>query len=484
MARQATWTSGRGSAAHGQKGQDQGQGLSQAKSSIPTTRIGYLGVGQKPLLTLAYCCGCAVTATLSRSTFTGLRCKECGHPYGAGAKHVCEDVCFGPLEVVYDYDVIKSRVTRATIEAGPVSIWRYREFLPIEGDPIDVGTGFTPLLKANRLAKRLGLKNLYIKNDGVNMPTLSFKDRVVSVALTRARELGFTTVSCASTGNLANSTAAIAAHAGLDCCVFIPSDLELGKVLGTLIYNPTLMAVKGNYDQVNRLCSEVANTYGWGFVNINLRPYYSEGSKTLGYEVIEQLGWQLPDHIVAPLASGSLFTKIRKGFDEFIKVGLVDEKPVRFSGAQAEGCSPIAQAFAEGRDFITPVKPNTIAKSIAIGNPADGPYAIDIANRTGGTIAAVSDAEIVAGIQLLAETEGVFTETAGGTTIAVLKKLVEQGKIDPSETTVAYITGNGLKTLEAVSDAVGEPLTIEPQLASFNAAWERAQASHRSSVDH
>jgi threonine synthase len=388
-------------------------------------------------------------------------------------------VCFGPLEVVYDYDAIRARTTRASIEAGPVSIWRYRDFLPIEGDPIDVGTGFTPLLKANRLARRLGIKNLYIKNDGVNMPTLSFKDRVVSVALTRARELGFSTVSCASTGNLANSTAAIAAHAGMDCCVFIPADLEAGKILGTLIYNPTLMAVKGNYDQVNRLCCEVANTYGWGFVNINLRPYYSEGSKTLGYEVIEQLGWQLPDHIVAPLASGSLFTKISKGFDEFIKVGLVDEKKVRFSGAQAEGCSPIAQAFAEGRDFITPVKPNTIAKSIAIGNPADGPYAIDLANRTGGSIAAVTDDEIIAGIQLLAETEGVFTETAGGTTIAVLKKLVEQGKIDPSETTVAYITGNGLKTTEAVSAVVGEPHTIEPQLASFNAAWERAQSLQR-----
>jgi len=246
-----------------------------------------------------------VTATLSRATFTGLRCKECGHPYEATARHVCEDVCFGPLEVVYDYDAIRARVSRASIEAGPASIWRYREFLPIAGDPIDVGTGFTPLVKANRLARRLGLKNLYIKNDGGEHAHLSFKDRVVSVALTRARELGFTTVSCASTGNLANSTAAIAAHAGLECCVFIPSDLELGKVLGTLIYNPTLMAVKGNYDQVNRLCSEVANTYGWGFVNINLRPYYSEGSKTLGYEVIEQLGWQLPDHIVAPLASGS-----------------------------------------------------------------------------------------------------------------------------------------------------------------------------------
>ena len=424
-----------------------------------------------------------MTATLTSQTFAGLRCKECGHAYAPEARHVCEDVCFGPLEVVYDYDAIRSRVSRASIEAGPASIWRYRDFLPIEGDPIDVGTGYTPLLRANRLARRLGLKELYIKNDGVNMPTLSFKDRVVSVALTRARELGFSTVSCASTGNLANSTAAIAAHAGMECCVFIPADLEAGKILGTLVYNPTLMAVRGNYDQVNRLCSEVANTYGWGFVNINLRPYYSEGSKTLGYEVVEQLGWRLPDHIVAPLASGSLFTKIRKGFDEFMKVGLVEEKHVRFSGAQAEGCSPIAQAFAEGRDFITPVKPNTIAKSIAIGNPADGPYALDIASRTGGSIAAVNDEEIIEGIKLLAETEGVFTETAGGTTIAVLKKLVEQGKIDPSETTVAYITGNGLKTTEAVASAVGEPLTIDPQLADFNAAWERAQSLQRATWD-
>ncbi len=420
-----------------------------------------------------------MTATLTSQTFAGLRCKECGHAYAPEARHVC----FGPLEVVYDYDAIRARVSRASIEAGPTSIWRYRDFLPIEGDPIDVGTGFTPLLRANRLARRLGLKELYIKNDGVNMPTLSFKDRVVSVALTRARELGFSTVSCASTGNLANSTAAIAAHAGMECCVFIPADLEAGKILGTLVYNPTLMAVRGNYDQVNRLCSEVANTYGWGFVNINLRPYYSEGSKTLGYEVVEQLGWRLPDHIVAPLASGSLFTKIRKGFDEFMKVGLVEEKHVRFSGAQAEGCSPIAQAFAEGRDFITPVKPNTIAKSIAIGNPADGPYALDIASRTGGSIEAVNDQEIIEGIQLLAETEGVFTETAGGTTIAVLKKLVEQGKIDPSETTVAYITGNGLKTTEAVASAVGEPLTIDPQLSDFNAAWERAQSLQRATWD-
>ncbi|MGB8703000.1 MAG: threonine synthase, partial [Thermosynechococcaceae cyanobacterium] len=291
--------------------------------------------------------------------FTGLKCKECGTEYEAKATHVCE-FCFGPLEVKYDFSSLKGKITRQDIQSGPNSIWRYRQFLPVETDtPIDMGTGMTPLIQSHRLARQLGLKHLYIKNDAVNMPTLSFKDRVVSVALTRARELGFTTVSCASTGNLANSTAAIAARAGLDCCVFIPSDLEAGKVLGTLIYGPTVMAVHGNYDQVNRLCSEVANTHGWGFVNINLRPYYSEGSKTLGYEVIEQLGWELPDHIVAPLASGSLFTKIYKGFREFVDVGLVADKSVRFSGAQAEGCSPIAQAYREERDFVNPVKPNT-----------------------------------------------------------------------------------------------------------------------------
>ncbi|MEO1299590.1 MAG: threonine synthase, partial [Cyanobacteria bacterium J06636_16] len=394
--------------------------------------------------------------------------------------HVCEDVCFGPLEVAYNYDTIRQRVSRASIEAGPKSIWRYKDFLPVMSEnPTDVGTVMTPLLKANRLARRLGLQSLYIKNDAVNMPTLSFKDRVVSIALTRAQELGFTTVSCASTGNLANSTAAIAAHAGLDCCVFIPSDLEAGKVLGTLIYGPTVMAVKGNYDQVNRLCSEVANTHGWGFVNINLRPYYSEGSKTLGFEVAEQLGWQLPDHVVVPLASGSLFTKIYKGFQEFIKTGLVDDKAVRFSGAQAEGCSPIAQAFHEGRDFITPVKPNTIAKSIAIGNPADGIYALETARKTNGHIEAVTDAEIVDGIKLLAETEGIFTETAGGTTIAVLKKLADEGKINPDETTVAYITGNGLKTQEAVQGYIGEPLTIDPKLDAFERALERARTLER-----
>ncbi|WP_416672195.1 threonine synthase [Egbenema bharatensis] len=420
-----------------------------------------------------------LTQSSSSATFTGLKCKECGAEYEAKAIHVCE-FCFGPLEVMYDYSALARTVTRETIQAGPNSIWRYRPFLPVTTDtPIDVGTGMTPLLKANRLARRLGLKRLYIKNDAVNMPTLSFKDRVVSVALTRARELGFTTVSCASTGNLANSTAAIAAHAGLDCCVFIPSDLEAGKVLGTLIYGPTVMAVQGNYDQVNRLCSEVANTHGWGFVNINLRPYYSEGSKTLGYEVAEQLGWELPDHIVAPLASGSLFTKIYKGFQEFAKVGLIEEKAVRFSGAQAEGCSPIAQAFREGRDFITPVKPSTVAKSIAIGNPADGVYAVDIARKTNGNIESVTDQEIIEGMKLLAETEGIFTETAGGTTIATLKKLVEAGKIDPEETTVAYITGNGLKTQEAVQGCIGQPLTIEPKLDSFERALERSRTLDR-----
>jgi threonine synthase len=415
-----------------------------------------------------------------QTALLGLKCKECGQEYEAKAIHVCQDVCFGPLEAAYDYDFLRRTVTRDSIKAGPNSIWRYRHFLPVATDNyIDVGTGMTPLIEAKRLAKRLGIKKLYIKNDAVNMPTLSFKDRVVSVALSRARELGFTTVSCASTGNLANSTAAIAAHAGMECYVFIPSDLEAGKVLGTLIYGPTVLAVKGNYDQVNRLCSEVANTKGWGFVNINLRPYYSEGSKTLAYEVAEQLGWELPDHIVAPLASGSLFTKIYKGFNEFVDVGLVEGKPVRFSGAQAEGCSPISQAFAEGRDFITPVKPNTIAKSIAIGNPADGIYALEIARKTNGNIASVNDAEIIAGMKLLAETEGIFTETAGGTTIAVLQKLIEQGKISPDETTVVYITGNGLKTQEAVAGEVGETLLIEPKLDSFEQAFERAQTLNR-----
>ncbi|MFP4254538.1 MAG: threonine synthase [Halothece sp.] len=420
----------------------------------------------------------ATETTNAKPTYTKLVSKEGGTEYDLLPLHVCEET-FAPLEVAYDYDAIREQVSRESIAAGPKSIWRYKPFLPVTGEVIDVGTGMTPLIKSNRLARRLGLKELYLKNDAVNMPTLSFKDRVVSVALTKAREFGFSTVSCASTGNLANSTAAIAAHAGLECCVFIPADLEIGKVLGTLIYSPTVMAVKGNYDQVNRLCSEVANNHGWGFVNINLRPYYSEGSKTLGYEVAEQLGWKLPDHVVAPLASGSLYTKIHKGFQEFVKTGLVEDKDVRFSGAQAEGCSPISQAFKEGRDFIKPVKPNTIAKSIAIGNPADGVYALDIARKTQGNIEDVTDAEIIEGIQLLAETEGIFTETAGGTTIAVLKKLVEAGKIDPDESTVAYITGNGLKTQEAIQGYIGEPLAIDPNLDSFERAWQRSRTLDR-----
>jgi threonine synthase len=445
--------------------------VSIVRSSVDTLLL--IDVKDTPAMTQS------ILKPLKNSNFEALQCKECGAEYAPKATHVCE-LCFGPLEVKYDFSGLKGRITRADIQSGPNSIWRYRQFLPVETDsPIDVGTGMTPLLKSNRLARQLGLNNLYIKNDAVNMPTLSFKDRVVSVALTRARELGFTTVSCASTGNLANSTAAIAARAGLDCCVFIPADLEAGKVMGTLIYAPTVMAVNGNYDQVNRLCSEVANSYGWGFVNINLRPYYSEGSKTLGYEVIEQLGWELPDHIVAPLASGSLFTKIYKGFREFVEVGLVEDKFVRFSGAQAEGCSPIAKAYEEGRDFITPVKPNTIAKSIAIGNPADAVYALDIARKTNGQITAVTDAEIIEGIKLLAETEGIFTETAGGTTIAVLKKLVEAGKIDPDEKTVVYITGNGLKTMESVQGYISEPLTIEPKLDSFERALERSRTLER-----
>lgn len=417
--------------------------------------------------------------THSHPSVSHLRCRECGAEYEPKAMHVCE-LCFGPLEVAYDYDLLRRTVTRETIQNGPLSMWRYRPFLPVNSQtPIDMGTGLTPLVKADRLGRRLGLRNLYLKNDAVNMPTLSFKDRVVSVALTRAKELGFSTVSCASTGNLANSTAAIAAYAGLECYIFIPSDLESGKVLGSLIYNPTVMAVEGNYDQVNRLCSEVADRYGWGFVNINLRPYYSEGSKTLAFEVAEQLGWQLPDQVVVPLASGSQYGKIYKGFNEFVKVGLVEDRPVKFNGAQALGCSPIAQAFKEGRDFVTPVKPNTIAKSIAIGNPADGIYALDIARKTQGQIETAQDPEIIEGIKLLAETEGIFTETAGGTTVAVLKKLAESGQIAPDDLTVAYITGNGLKTQEAVQPHVGQPLLISPKIDSFEQALERARTLER-----
>jgi threonine synthase len=396
-----------------------------------------------------------------------LICRECGKRYPLEPLHVCE-FCFGPLEVEYNYEAIGRELSRASIEAGPKSLWRYAPLLPVEKEPtVGLHAGMTPLLHANNLGRELGLDRLYIKNDTVNHPTLSFKDRVVAVALTRAREFGFDTVACASTGNLANSVSAHAAQANLRCFVFIPSDLEAGKILGNLVYRPTVVAVEGNYDDVNRLCSEVAGEYRWAFVNINIRPYYAEGSKTLAFETAEQLGWTAPDHVVVPIASGSLLTKIRKGLWELAKLGLIDQPRTKVSGAQAEGCGPVATAFEAGRDFIKPVTPKTIAKSLAIGNPADGYYALKAVRETGGTIAAVSDAEIVEGIKLLARTEGVFAETAGGVTTAVLAKLARQGKIDRRELTVAYITGHGLKTQEAVAGSVGDVVRIQPSLSHF-----------------
>ncbi|HEX8464134.1 MAG TPA: threonine synthase [Abditibacterium sp.] len=406
------------------------------------------------------------------SRLKGLKCRECGQTYEIAPKHVCE-LCFGPLEVQYDYGVIAGLTSREKIARGPRSIWRYQDFLPVEGTPqVDLGAGYTPLIKCNNLAKKLGIRELYIKNDTAN-PTWSFKDRVVSTALSRAVEFGFDTVACASTGNLANSVSAHAARAGLKCYVFVPADLEIGKIIGSLIYNPHLMAVKGNYDEVNRLCAEVADRTNWAFVNVNVRPFYSEGSKTLAFEVAEQLGWKAPDHVVIPIASGSMLTKIQKGFNEWMKLGLIEQKDFRVSGAQAAGCSPVAQAFEAGHDFVKPVKPSTIAKSLAIGNPADGIYALDTIRGTNGHAAMVSDEEIVEGIKLLAETEGIFTETAGGVTIGVLKKLAESGRIKPDEVTVAYITGIGLKTPEAIADHVTKPLEISPNLASFEAALGR-----------
>ncbi len=394
----------------------------------------------------------------------GLVCKECQREYPAKALHVCE-FCFGPLEVKYNYDQIK--LTKEKIQNGPLSIWRYKELLPVETDDlVDLQSGFTPLVEAKNLAKELGLKKLWIKNDTVN-PTFSFKDRVVSVALTRAREFGYKTVACASTGNLANSVAAHAAKANLEAFIFIPYDLEQGKVLNSAIYEPNLVGVHGSYDDVNRLCSEIASEFDWAFVNINIRPYYSEGSKTLGFETIEQLGWRTPDHVVVPVASGSLLTKIHRAFEEFKILGLVDENKAKVSGAQATGCSPVATAYKGDTLNIRPVKPKTLAKSLAIGNPADGYYALKTARSTGGYFEEATDDEIVEGISLLAATEGIFAETAGGVTIAVLKKLVEQGKIKPDEETVAYITGIGLKTLEAIEGKVELPTIIDSTLKCF-----------------
>ncbi|HEY5648753.1 MAG TPA: threonine synthase [Nitrospiria bacterium] len=406
------------------------------------------------------------------SKINSLRCRECKKEYPAEPLHVCE-FCFGPLEVSYNYDFIKKKISRKKIEAGPKSLWRYGPLLPVEGEPtVGLHGGLTPLIKAENLGRALGLDQLYLKNDTVNHPTLSFKDRVVAVALTRAKEFGFDTAACASTGNLANSVSAHAAQAGLKCFVFIPSDLESAKILGNLIYKPNVVAVEGNYDDVNRLCSEIASEYPWAFVNINIRPYYAEGSKTLAFETAEQLGWRSPDQVVVPIASGSLLTKIWKGLKEFEMMDLIPEVRTRVNGAQAEGCSPVAEAFKAKRDFIKPVKPRTIAKSLAIGNPADGYYGLKTVRETGGTVESVSDQEIIKGISLLAETEGVFAETAGGVTVGVLKKLVEQGKIRKSDLTVAYITGHGLKTQEAVSDAVGKPVRVKPSLNSFESTFK------------
>ena len=396
-----------------------------------------------------------------------LICRECGKEYPTEAIHVCE-LCFGPLEVKYNYDEIKETMSRASVEAGPKSLWRYKELLPIEGSPtVGLYAGMTPLVHAKNLGAFLGLDELYIKNDCVNHPTLSFKDRVVAVALTRARELGYETAACASTGNLANSVAAHAAQAGMQCYVFIPGDLEAAKVLGNLIYRPKVVEIEGNYDDVNRLCSEIAGERRWAFVNVNIRPYYAEGSKTLAFEVVEQLGWRAPDQVVVPMASGSLLTKIWKGLTEFKKIGFLKDVSTKVNGAQAEGCSPIATAFKDGRDFFKPVKPNTIAKSLAIGNPADGYYALKTAVETGGAMEAVTDDEIIESIKLLAQTEGIFAETAGGVTIGGLRKLVKQGVIKKNDLTVAYITGNGLKTQEAVVDSVGRPFRIPASLAKF-----------------
>jgi threonine synthase len=407
-----------------------------------------------------------------------LRCKECQTVYDLDARYVCER-CFGPLEVAYagwvGTDDADPAELRRRIQAGPHSLWRYGDFLPVQAPPQGaLPAGWTPLLRADRLAARLGLKEVWIKNDAAN-PTHSFKDRVVSVALARARELGFETIACASTGNLANAVAAHAAAAGLESYVFIPSNLEEQKVLATGVYGTNIVGVRGNYDDVNRLCTELSGEHDWAFVNINMRPYYAEGSKTLAFETAEQLGFALPDRVVAPIASGSLFTKIARGFEEWIEAGLLEGTLPTFNGAQAAGCSPVASAFAAGQDFCRPVKPDTIAKSLAIGNPADGPYALDLARRSGGGIDAVSDDEIRMGIRLLAQTTGIFTETAGGVTTAVLAKLAERGDIDPEERVVVYITGEGLKTLDAVRGSF-ETWEIDPTVDAFESASHRVGA--------
>ena len=406
-----------------------------------------------------------------------LKCRECGREYPLSATHVCE-FDFGPLEVVYDYDRIKKSLSRASILSRPQTMWRYRELLPVAGEPtVGFQVGYTPLVKAPRLAERLGIRELWIKNDTVNYPTLSFKDRVVSVALSRAKELGFKVVACASTGNLANSVAANAASAGLKSYVFIPADLEQGKIVNSLVYGANVIGIRGHYDEVNRLCAEIAGKYGWAFVNVNMRPYYAEGSKSMGFEITEQLGWKIPQHTVVPMASGSLLTKIQKSYQEFTKLGLVSDTPYKVHGAQATGCSPISSAQKSGLDFFKPVKPNTIAKSLAIGTPADGFYALKVMKETVAAADDVTDDEIREGIRMLAECEGIFAETAGGVTVGVAKKLIASGKIPAGDSAVLCITGNGLKTLDAVAGHVGAPREIKPSLREFEALLAQEESA-------
>jgi threonine synthase len=406
-------------------------------------------------------------ATGGFAAATGLVCRECGHTVALSPSHVCE-MCFGPLEIAYDDDRRRRTVSRTSIQAGPRSMWRYGGLLPIE-PVVDLQVGLTRLVKADNLARELGMRSLWIKDDSGN-PTHSFKDRVVAVAASAARTFGFEVLSCASTGNLANAVAAAAARAGLRSVVFIPNDLEAGKVVTTAVYGGTLIAIEGSYDDVNRLCAEVAGEWPWAFVNVNMRPFYAEGSKTVGYEIAEQLGWRLPQQVVSPVASGSLLTKVDKAWRELGDLGLVEPTPYAVFGAQAQGCSPVAAAFDAGHDVVAPVRPTGIAKSLAIGNPADGPYALDVVRRTGGAIAAVSDAEIVEGMSLLARTTGIFGETAGGVTVATLVKLLRDGRLDPDAETVVLNTGDGLKTLDAVAPVASPTATITPSLAAFRAA--------------
>ena len=396
---------------------------------------------------------------------TGLTCHLCGATRKADASWVCE--CLGPLEVSFDYPAIRASISRSLIESRPPSLWRYLELLPVEAPRTGFHSGFTPLVRATRLADALGVQELYIKDDSVNHPTFSYKDRVVSVAATRAVELGFPVFACASTGNLAGSVAAHAARLGLQCYVFIPHDLEPAKVLGAAIYRPQIVAVEGNYDDVNRLCTQIADRYGWGFANINLRSYYAEGAKTMGFEIVEQLGWRYPDHIVSPVAGGTLLPRIYKGLREMREVGLVEGTLPRIHAAQPSGSSPVVNAIERGEEFPDPVKPNTIAKSLAIGNPADGFQVTKVVKETGGTGAKVSDEEILAAIQLLASTEGIFTEPAGGTTLAATRALIKRGVIAPDESVVVCITGNGYKTAEVMSSRVEKPVTIGRSLAEF-----------------